>query len=275
MHHVRDMIKYLAYLGLAAFSFAATPVAAQSVEDMLEAQILPGWRAEDGSHMAALRFTLQDGWKTYWRAPGDAGIPPQFDWRGSRNLSRVEVTWPTPKQINQGGVRTIGYTDELVLPLRLAPKKAGQAITLTGTIEMGVCSDICVPVTVKVTNELSGATGKPDPRIVAALAARPYTASEAGVSRVACRVSPMKDGLRLRAEVDMPNMGGQELAVIEADDPSIWIAQANTERKGGRLVAETDVYHAEGQAFALNRSGLRITVLGGGHAVDIRGCPAS
>ena len=274
MAHVKAMMRYVAYLGLALLSLGFAPAAAQQAGGVVQVSILPGWRAEDGSHIAALRFTLQDGWKTYWRSPGDAGIPPQFDWRGSRNLSAVEVTWPTPKPMDQGGVRTIGYTRELILPLRLTPKAAGRAIKLRGEIDMGVCSDICIPVTVSVANELPQAVSKPDPRIVAALADRPYTAAEAGVSHVACRISQTEDGLRLRAEIDLPDTGGNELAVFEADDPMIWIAQARTVRQGGRLVAETDLYHTEGRAFALNRSGLRITVLGQRHAVDIRGCPA-
>jgi len=80
--------------------------------------------------------------------------------------------------------------------------------------------------------------------------------------------------MRLRAEIDVKRQGRDEMAVIETDNPQIWVAQARTTRQNGRLLAETELYHVNGDSFALNREGLRITVLGGGQAVDIQGCSA-
>ena len=99
-------------------SLAAVTAQAQSFDRVVQAEVLPGWRTENGDHMAALRITLNPGWKTYWRAPGDAGIPPLLDWSGSGNLESAEVTWPTPEVFSQNGMRSIGYTEELVLPVR-------------------------------------------------------------------------------------------------------------------------------------------------------------
>jgi DsbC/DsbD-like thiol-disulfide interchange protein len=186
----------------------------------------------------------------------------------------VTVDWPAPREIDQGGLRTIGYDRSVVLPLRVTPAKGGGDIHLSGEIDMGVCKEVCVPVTLPLDHALPGQGGKPDPRIVAALAERPYSASEGGVSRVACRITPVKDGLHLRAEIDLPSTGGRELAVFESDDPNIWIAPSETTRQGGRLVAETELYHVDGRSFALDRSGLRITILGRNSAVDVQGCPA-
>lgn len=250
------------------------PLRAQQGADVIDIRVLPGWRTASGAHVAALEMRLRAGWKTYWRAPGDAGIPPQFDWRRSRNLSGVEVIWPTPEITDTGGLRTIGYSDILVLPLRLAPTRAGRDIALRGMVELGVCKDVCVPVTLRVSGTLPAGATKPDPRIAAAIASRPWSAAEAGVSRVTCRIAPIEDGLGLRAEIDMPTAGGEEAAVIEVDDPRIWVAQARAARQGNRLVAETRLYHVEGRSFALDRSGIRITVLGQSKAVDIQGCAA-
>lgn len=250
------------------------PLRADPLDDAIAVRILPGWRAADGSHVAAIEMTLAQGWKTYWRAPGDAGIPPQFDWRGSDNLSGVEVSWPTPRAMMQDGMQTIAYDGRVVLPLRVRPLRAGQAVHLTGALDIGVCKDVCLPVTIDVAQVLPVAATKPDPRIAAALADRPYTAAEAGLGRVACTITPGTDSLRLRAELDLPRAGAREVAVVETDNPLIWVAQAESRRDRGRLIVETELYHVEGRAFALNRGGLRITVLGTSHAVDIRGCPA-
>jgi DsbC/DsbD-like thiol-disulfide interchange protein len=267
------MMRKLMALCLSCLAGIAAPAVANPASELIEARILTGWRDADGRHVAALHLEMKEGWKTYWRAPGDAGIPPRFDWSGSRNLSGVQITWPTPRAISQNGVRTIGYANTLTLPLHVMPRQKGQAITLDGAVEMGLCKDVCLPLTLRISQELPQDVGKRDPRIVAALAARPYSAKEAGVGRVVCQVSPIDGGLRVRAEIDVKSTGKDEIAVIETDNPQIWVAQAQAVREGGRLVAETELYHVDGKSFALNRDGIRITVIGGGQAVDIQGCP--
>ncbi len=273
MVHLGGMKSKFRYV-VAIMAFAATTAIAQDQPDVLDAQILTGWRGADGNHVAGLHITLRDGWKTYWRAPGEAGIPPRFDWGRSRNLERVEITWPAPKPIEDSGYTSIGYDRSVVFPLTVSPQQPGRPVELSGHLQLGVCKDICVPVEIDVSGHLPPGQSAPDSRIVAALAERPFSAAEAGVGRVACRVSPIEGGMQLRAQVDMPALGGRELAVIEAGDPAIWVARPETSRSGGRLVAQTELYHVEGRAFALDRSKLRITVLGNGKAVDIQGCAA-
>ena len=76
--------------------FLGSSAAAQMPENVAESRILTGWRDANGTHYAALEIMLAPGWKTYWRTPGDAGIPPQFNWSGSENLSAVGVSYPVP-----------------------------------------------------------------------------------------------------------------------------------------------------------------------------------
>jgi len=261
---------------LIAAALCLLPVSApaQDLNAVESARILPGWRMEDGTHMAALELRLAPGWKTYWRAPGDIGIPPRFDWRGSRNMAGVEVEWPTPERIDQGGMMAIGYHGTVILPLHVLPRTDGD-ITLDGTIDLGVCRDVCIPMTLDVAGALPAAAQPRDGRIIAALANRPMDAKAAGVRRVSCSIRPAsKGGFALRAEVVLPPSRGPETMVIEASDPNIWIAQPRISRRGNTLIAETRMAHVEGRAFALDRSGLRLTILGAGRGADIKGCPA-
>ncbi|MBS0124761.1 protein-disulfide reductase DsbD domain-containing protein [Thetidibacter halocola] len=236
--------------------------------DVIRAELRPGWRLPDGSHWAALHLVLEPGWKTYWRAPGDAGIPPEFDWRGTTGVSGVAVHWPAPHVFFQSGMRSVGYQNEVVLPLRVTLDGSGDA-RLRGVIDLGVCMDICLPQRVRVDVALPNAT-KPDPVIAAALADQPLSAQEAGVGAVRCTVSPEAKGLRLRAEIPAPS--GRWQAVIETADPAVWVAEPETHRENATLVAEARMRHMSGGAFALDRSGIRITLLGDGTAIDIRGC---
>lgn len=269
------MLNRISAACLAALAAFVPPAAAQAPQDMVDVHVLPGWQMPDGTHVAALKFSLADGWKTYWRAPGDAGIPPRIDWRGSHNLDAAEIVWPTPQQTMTSGMRTIGYDGDLVLPVRLTPGQADRAIRLEAKLEIGVCKDICMPVDMTVGADLPPGTSDRDPQIAAALAERPYTAVEAGVGRVACTLSPIDGGgVRLVAEVDMPQMGARELVVVETDASDLWVAQSDTERHGPRLRAVTQVHHVKGRGVMIDRSGLRLTVLSTGDAVEIEGCPA-
>ncbi|UWR24085.1 hypothetical protein K3756_03525 [Sulfitobacter sp. S190] len=222
--------------------------------------------------MAAVALELEPGWKTYWRAPGDAGIPPQFDWKGSRNLHAVSVSWPTPKVFDQNGMRSIGYDGKVVLPIAMTPRSGGRDIDVDLTMDIGVCHDICIPERIKLKGTLSAAGTTPVPAIAAALAERPYTASEAGAGAVTCRIEPIKDGLSISADLQVPYAGGSEVVVIEAGRPDLWVSEATTQRSGNTLSAQADIVPSGNGTLALDRSAIRFTVLGASHAVDMRGC---
>ncbi|MBV7394723.1 hypothetical protein KJP30_10925 [Mameliella sp. DP3N28-2] len=246
--------------------------AAQSYDDVVDAELRPGWRLPNGDHMAALHLRLAPGWKTYWRSPGDAGIPPQFDWSGARNMAAIGIYWPAPHVFWQEGMRSVGYKDEVILPLKIRPKQAGQDARLGGVIDIGICKDVCLPHRLRVTAVLPADHKKPDPVIAAAMADVPFGATDAGVTAVSCRISPRSDGLGLSVAISMPRGTGHEETVIEAADPNLWIADPKTSWSGGKLVAETRVTHMSGKTFALDRSSLRITILGGRMPVEMTGC---
>ncbi len=272
MAHLGIMIK--ATLSAALFALAlAAPVQAQGVpENAVQATIVPGWLRADGTRVAALQLTLAPGWKTYWRAPGDTGIPPQFNWSGSRNLAGVGISWPAPQVYREGGIRTIGYKDRLVLPLTLAPRQADKPIELNLDLDLGVCRDICIPAQLSLSATLADSNPNPTPAIAAALAARPYSAREAGVKQADCALRPNATGLEIEARLTLPPTGGREVVVIEPGQPNLWMSEMDTKRKGNQLVATGDLSAYEGGGIALDRSGIRITVIGKNHAVEINGC---
>jgi DsbC/DsbD-like thiol-disulfide interchange protein len=260
----------------AAIFLAATlalPAHGMTQDELLQANLLPGWRMDSGHHMAGLSFVLAPGWKTYWRSPGEAGIPPEFDWSGSQNVKAVHVHWPSPVVFHTNGMQTVGYDGGVILPLEVVPEVPGQPVVLRARVGMGICKDICMPAEVLVSADLL-APGADPGGIRAALKAQPANAAQAGVGRVACAVEPIADGLRLTATVEIAVQGGEEALVIEPADRSIWVGEAVTSRQGGTLTSVAEMVAVTGAPFALDRSGLRLTVLGGGRAVQIEGCPA-
>lgn len=258
---------------LSLYIALASPALAMTQDDVLSATLLPGWRMENGHHMAALSLTLSSGWKTYWRAPGEAGIPPAFDWSGSDNIAAVRFHWPSPTVFHSNGMQTVGYHDALVLPVEITPIDPARPVTVRLRVDLGVCNEVCMPAALAFAGELP-ATGSPDAAIRAALGARPRSAAEAGLRAIACRVEPIDDGLRLTADIDLPQRGGPEVVVFESADARVWVSEAMTSRNGGRLVSTADLVGPGGAPFALDRQGVTVTVLGEGRAVEIAGCPA-
>lgn len=262
-----------------ALCFILAPAAAQAQgltqADVLQGQFRPGWQMPEGVHMAAVHLRLAPEWKTYWRSPGDAGIPPSFDWSGSDNLRAVRFHWPAPKVFHLNGMQSVGYDQELVLPIEVVAQDPSRPVHLRAEMELGVCKDICMPAVLSLSTDLLP-PGAPDATIKAALRARPASGAEAGLARLTCAIEPIADGLRITAQMDLPSLGREEAVVMEAGEPGIWVSEAVVRREGKRLTAVAEMVPPEAGPFSLSRDRVTLTVIGpAGRAVEIRGCPAA
>lgn len=94
---------------------------------------------------------MKAGFKTYWRVPGDAGVPPVFDWSASDNLGSVAIRWPSPKRFVDGGITTIGYKERVIFPAIIRAADTGKAVTATLKLDYAVCDNICIPAKADVT----------------------------------------------------------------------------------------------------------------------------
>ena len=252
---------------LALLFLTAAPALAQDLPPGLaSAELLPGWVTPQGQRITALRLTLKPGWKTYWRSPGDAGVPPRFDWGASRNLGEVRLLWPRPEVIESGGERTLGYHEELVLPIEIAPVSPGAPVEPRAVVDFGICQDICVPV--QVTLQAGPPGPMPDPLIEAAIARQPETSDR----QPECRIARIEDGMQVTATLPAADSArGDEVAMELADD-EIWVSAPETQASGDRLTAQADFVAASGKPFPLDPQALRVTLIGPDDAVEFRGC---
>jgi DsbC/DsbD-like thiol-disulfide interchange protein len=123
----------------------------------------------EGVRRAGVEIELKSGWKTYWRYPGDAGVPPRFDWSRSDNLAEARVDWPAPRAFETEGLVSIGYTDRVLFPVHVKAKDAARPVHLRLTLDYAVCEKLCVPAFAEVDLIVSAAGGGHDAPIRAAL----------------------------------------------------------------------------------------------------------
>jgi len=149
-----------------------------------------------GSSTAALRagieIRLKPGWHTYWRYPGDAGVPPRFDFKGSANLKAAEVRYPAPRRLEEAGGVSIGYDRDLILPLDIVPQDRSKPVVLRLKLDYAICEKLCVP-----------AEGKAELALQAAPPARGSVVGGAGTKAVS-RGQSLQDAPLAEAQARIP-----------------------------------------------------------------------
>lgn len=144
----------LASLAILALSFvlALAPASAgttswrTSMGGELRMMSSGGPLGEDGSFSAGLQLRLKTSWKTYWRFPGDSGIPITADFSGSINVESATLDFPAPERHFDGYSTSIGYKGDVVLPLTIRPADPAKPVFVNVKVRYGVCEAICVPL---------------------------------------------------------------------------------------------------------------------------------
>lgn len=226
---------------------------------------------EGGKELAGLQIVMQPGWKTYWRNPGDSGVPPSFDWSGSTNLKDVKVLYPAPHTLDEAGGVAYGYERQVVFPLLVTPDDPAKPVDLKLVFDFGLCRDICVPNHAELALDLSpgGATPAEGRELVARyLAAVPKPAAEGRLPSLLA-VKPELSGAKPRLVVDAAFPSGSKRAELYIEAPDGYVPQAKPvgQAKDGRqrfVVTFDDPAGAE----ALQGQILTLTLAGGDGATE-------
>jgi DsbC/DsbD-like thiol-disulfide interchange protein len=174
-----------ATLGFAAIALATSLITAARAEDSSPWQkdghsavrLLAGSRS-GAVLMGGIAFQLQPGWKTYWRTPGDSGVPPRFDFSKSENVEAVTVLWPAPMKFDDGaGGTSLGYKQQVVFPLRIVAKNTDKPVTLRAGISYAVCEKLCIPVEANAELAFTSVASTEDSALFAALDTVPKPAN--------------------------------------------------------------------------------------------------
>jgi DsbC/DsbD-like thiol-disulfide interchange protein len=159
--------------GIAALTASGSAFAQESspwVNDKYSSLRLVSGAPQGSNAIAGIEIALKPGWKTYWRMPGDSGIPPRFDFSQSDNVETVTVLWPAPSKFPDGaGGHSIGYADAVMLPLKITRKNSSSPVTLRATVDYAVCEKLCVPVQASVELKMAMTSPPANARLASAL----------------------------------------------------------------------------------------------------------
>lgn len=93
-----------------------------------------------------LQFKMQPGWRIYWQNTTGFSFHPSIKTDGSKNVASTNIGWPVPSRIPVYGQTTLGYQEEVVLPVATTLAKAGEDTLINAKLRYLACSDICIPV---------------------------------------------------------------------------------------------------------------------------------
>lgn len=236
-------------------------------------RLIDGGAGETGQRLAAVEIRLDPHFKTYWRMPGDSGLPPSFDWARSENVKQVEVLWPAPTRFQDAAGSSIGYKDKAVLPLRVTLADPAKPAVLGLKLDYAVCEQICIPVTGEAAMPLGGllAPFAGAVRDALALVPRSVRIGDAAAPAIAA-VDVAADDKALQVTTLLPAAGGP--ADVFAEGPSAdWLfgvpARVSETTEGAqrrtvwRLSAEARPADAR-----LSGQPLTVTLTAGGQAVE-------
>lgn len=124
----------------------------QQHQDMLRTRIIAASDSSDDKVLLAWEAELAPGWKTYWRSPGEAGLPV----RVKVGDEELEIQYPIPERFELFGLMTYGYKDRVILPFYVDRKALDNNLKIDASFM--VCKDICVPFDsqYQIEGELSG-----------------------------------------------------------------------------------------------------------------------
>src|SRR5690606_15347814 len=142
----------------AAFlTLLAAPAAHAASSDWFETEgarirlVTTGKPDAEGKLRGVLDIELRPGWKTYWRDPGDSGVPPTLDISANPNIASAVFDFPAPQRHDEGDFKWAGYDYSLALPVTFTLKDPAGSATIDADVFLGVCETICIPVQAQLT----------------------------------------------------------------------------------------------------------------------------
>lgn len=194
----------------------------------------------EGAVLAGIEISMSDGFKTYWRNPGEAGgVPPEFDFSGSQNVADARVLYPAPHRTKDKAGENIAYKDSVIFPVLLTPADPTQPMSLNVNAVYGVCKDICIPAEASLS-----ITVPPSPEasdlLAAVLKTVPVETADPATDPVLSSWRTEREGAKLKLIMDVANGGAEGDAFLFSAD-GLYMPMTKKVSDGAKDVYEADL----------------------------------
>jgi DsbC/DsbD-like thiol-disulfide interchange protein len=219
--------------------------------------------------LGGIAFQLQAGWKTYWRSPGDSGVPPRFDFSKSENIEAVTVLWPAPSKFDDGaGGYSFGYENQIVLPLRIVAKNADKPVTLRADINYAACEKLCIPVQANAELAFASVASTEDSALSAALDTVPKPANIGDPNPLTIR-DVKRDG-KSTVLVDVVSADAGKVSLFVEGPTPDWGLPVPKPLEHGPPGVQRFAFELEGVPPGASPEGaaFKLTLVGGDHAYE-------
>jgi DsbC/DsbD-like thiol-disulfide interchange protein len=219
--------------------------------------------------LGGIAVQLEPGWKTYWRTPGDSGVPPRFDFSKSENVDAVTVLWPAPMKFDDGaGGTSLGYKHQVVLPLRIVAKNADKPLTLRANINYAVCEKLCIPVETSVELAFASVASTEDGALSSALDTVPKPANIGDPNPVTIR--DVKRSGKSTVLVDVAAPEGKDVSLFVEGPTPDWALPVPKLEPNPPPGVKRFSFELDGLPPGANPDGaaLKLTLVGGDRAYE-------
>jgi len=236
------------------------------------ARLIAGSQQAAGVLRGGVEIRLKPGWHTYWRYPGDAGAPPQFDFKGSQNVAQVRELWPAPERIVEAGASAIGYVRDVIFPLQVVAQDAAKPVMLRLKLNYAICEKICAPA--DAMGELTLAKGPASRDAALALAEErvPKKVALGEGGPLAIRLVRREDGPeRPRVIVDIAAPAGSALDLFAEGPTPQWSLPLPAKIQGAPAGMQRFAFELDGLPPGESDRGavLTLTAVTPDHAIEV------
>jgi len=255
-------------LGASAYAADASPWSQDSRSGI---RLLAGAnKAGEAPLRAGIEIKLQPGWKTYWRYPGDSGVPPRFDFSGSENLKSAKVLYPAPHLFADESGNSLGYKDAVIFPLLISPTQPGKPVTLRLKLDYAACEKLCIPAEGRAELALGAGDSSHDAALAAAEARvpKPVSAAAAGLS-----VRRVNDAAKPLIAVDLKTPADKAVALFVEGPTPEWALPVPKLAQGAPAGHRQFGFMLDGLPPGVDPKGhfeLTFTVVEGERAIEVK-----
>jgi DsbC/DsbD-like thiol-disulfide interchange protein len=270
---VRPAVAACAILCLAGSEGVAGDASRWDGDTRSAVRLIAGSRANGAAPIrAGIEIRLKQGWHTYWRYPGDAGVPPRFDFTGSQNVKTLGVLYPAPQRLSEFGATVIGYDRDVILPLVVVPQEAAKPVALRLKLDYAVCEKLCVPAEGRAELALATGVSTHEAALAAAQARVPKKTTLGKGGELAIRsVRRQVGGAHGRVVVDVA--APEHMAVdLFAEGPTPeWALPVPTALKGAEGSVRRFIFDLDGAPPRTSYHDvlLTLTAVAGEHAIEV------